>query len=302
MSRLRIYGTVAWVGSMLLLAGVTEARVEPKFPQAIISLSPSVTEILYGVGAFDRVVAVSSFCEYPPQVKDLPRVGGWQNTSLERVASLEPDLVIMTDARAPFVRDHLQALGIRSLVVGSQSLDDVFSSIAEIGRAVGRVAEGERLAEHVRGELEDVRRRTAGLPRPGVLCVVDRLPGTLRDLYVATKGSYFADLIELAGGRPLLPPASHNYVKITAEAVILLNPDVILDMVQAVAAPVTLIAAETNLVEDPVGVWRELRGVRAVEEGRVYPLRDMQLIHPSQFVGKTARRIGEFLHPKAFED
>jgi iron complex transport system substrate-binding protein len=131
---------------------------------------------------------------------------------------------------------------------------------------------------------------------------VDRLPGTLRDLYVATRGSYFADLIELAGGRPLLPPASHNYVKITAEAVVLLNPDVILDMVQAVAAPLTLIAAETNLVEDPVGVWRDLGGVRAVEEGRVYPLRDTQLIHPSQFVGKTARRIAEFLHPEAFED
>ncbi len=154
---------------ILLLAGELEARVEPKFPRAIISLSPNVTEILYGVGAFDRVVAVSSSCEYPPQAKDLPKVGGWQNTSLERVASLEPDLVIMTDAQAPFVQDHLQALGIRSLVVGSQSLDDVFSSIAEIGRAVGRVAEGERLAEHVRGELEDVRRRTAGLPRPRVL-------------------------------------------------------------------------------------------------------------------------------------
>ena len=73
-------------------------------------------------------------------------------------------------------------------------------------------------------------------------------------------------------------------------------------MVQAVAAPVTLIAAETNLVEDPVGVWRELRGVRAVEEGRVYPLRDMQLIIRPSSLGKTARRIGEFLHPKAFED
>jgi len=302
MSRLRINRTAASVGLIVLLAVVIEARGETKIPRAIISLSPSVTEILYGVGAFDRVVAVSSFCEYPPQAKGLPRVGGWQNTSLERVASLEPDLVIMTDAQAPFVQDHLQALGIRSLVVGSQSLDDVFSSITEIGRAVGQSAEGERLAERVRAELEDVRRRTAGLLRPRVLCVVDRLPGTLRDLYVATKGSYFADLIEIAGGRPLLPSASHDYVKITAEAVVLLNPDVILDMVQAVAAPVTLIAGNTRLVEDPSGVWRELGGVRAVEEGRVYPLRDAQLIHPSQFVGKTARRIAEFLHPEAFED
>ena len=100
----------------------------------------------------------------------------------------------------------------------------------------------------------------------------------------------------------LLPPATHNYVKITAEAVVSLNPDVILDMVQAVAAPVTLIAGNTKLAEDPSGVWRDLDNVRAVEEGRVYPLRDTQLIHSSQFVGKTARQIAEFLHPEAFED
>ncbi len=301
MLRFRTHPIAAAV-ALLLFAGEIRAGGEPRIPRAIISLSPSVTEILFGVGAFDRVVAVSTFCEYPPQAKALPRVGGWQNTSLERVLSLEPDLVVMTDAQAPFIQDRLQALGIRSLVVGSQSLDDVFSSIIDIGRAVGRGAESRRLAQRVRAEFEDVRRRTADLPRPRVLCVVDRLPGTLRDLYVATKGSYFADLIEIAGGQPLLPPATHNYVKITAEAVVSLNPDVILDMVQAVAAPVTLIAGNTKLAEDPSGVWRDLDNVRAVEEGRVYPLRDTQLIHPSQFVGKTARQIAEFLHLEAFED
>jgi iron complex transport system substrate-binding protein len=303
MSRLQIQRIASSVGLILLLGAIGEAEAEPwTTPRAIISLSPSVTEILYGVGAFDRVVAVSSYCDYPPQVGDLPRVGGWQNTNLERVASLRPDLVIMTDAQAPFVKNHLDALGVSSLVVGSQSLDDIFSSITEIGRAVGKTAEGRRLADRVRADLDEVRRRTAGLLRPRVLCVVDRLPGTLRDLYVATKGSFFPELIEIAGGEPLMPPASHNYVKITTEAVVSLNPDVILDMVQAVTTPVTLLAAETKLAEDPRGVWRELANVRAVSEGQIYPLQDTLLIHPSQFVGKTARRIAEFLHPEAFED
>ena len=137
MLRFRTHPIAAAV-ALLLFAGEIRAGGEPRIPRAIISLSPSVTEILFGVGAFDRVVAVSTFCEYPPQAKALPRVGGWQNTSLERVLSLEPDLVVMTDAQAPFIQDRLQALGIRSLVVGSQSLDDVFSSIIDIGRAVGR--------------------------------------------------------------------------------------------------------------------------------------------------------------------
>ena len=86
-------------------------------PRRIISLSPNVTDILEGVGAFDRVVAVSDYCTYPPSVESLPRVGGWQNTSLEEVISLRSDLVIMAEAQAPFINNKLQALGNETLVV-----------------------------------------------------------------------------------------------------------------------------------------------------------------------------------------
>jgi len=87
--------------SALLPALVLAAALAP--PARIVSLSPSVTEILDGVGAFDRVVAVSTYCEYPPEVKSLPRVGGWTDTNLEQVLGLSPDLVILTDAQAPLV-------------------------------------------------------------------------------------------------------------------------------------------------------------------------------------------------------
>ena len=68
-------------------------------PARIISLSPSTTEILFGVGAFERVVAVSDYCTYPPGVEKLPRVGGWNNPNMEQIASLRPDLVVFSDAR-----------------------------------------------------------------------------------------------------------------------------------------------------------------------------------------------------------
>src|SRR3989304_4837423 len=69
--------------------------------EGIVSLSPNATEILHGIGAFDRVVAVSTYCEYPPEVAQLPRVGGWTNTNLEQVLVLDPDLVILSDAQTP---------------------------------------------------------------------------------------------------------------------------------------------------------------------------------------------------------
>jgi iron complex transport system substrate-binding protein len=267
-----------------------------------MSLSPNVTEILYGVGAFDRVVAVSKYCDYPPEVENLPRVGAWMNTNFEQIAGLEPDLVIMTDAQSSFLRDQLEALGLDTLVIPGQSLDDVFEAIEKVGKAVGKQFEAERLASDLRAVLDDVRTRTSNRPRPRVLLVVDRLPGLLRDIYVATEGSYLAEIVAIAGGEPITPPASFTYAKMTTEAVVSLDPDVIIDIVQAVGNPAVAFVETDRLQEDSVSVWNELEQVRAVRYHRVYPIRDQSVVHPSQFVGKTAQRIGRLLHPEAFRE
>ena len=261
-------------------------------PRRIISLSPNTTEILHGVGAFSRVVAVSDYCTFPPEVESLPRLGGWQNTNLERVASLRPDLIVMADAQAPFVKDRLDALGIRTLAVPSSSLRDAFTSVELIGRETGEEGAAAKLADQMRREIEEVRARTRDLRRRRVLCVVDRVPGTLRDLYSATEGSFLAELIEAAGGESIAPPAARGWGKVSKEAVVALDPEVIIDLMMQ--------KSEGRLAEDTQGVWRELPQLRAVREGRVYALRDPSVLHPSQFVGPTARRFAEIIHPEAF--
>lgn len=268
--------------------------------QRIISLSPSVTEILYGIGAFERVVAVSSYCEYPPEVEDLPRVGGWTDTNLEQVVALRPDLVILTgvDAQAPLMEPKLSDLGIETLAVGSQSLADIYDAIETIGRAVDREAEARALVGEMREELREIRARIRGRPRPRVLVVVDRLPGTLRDVYIATEGSYLTELIEIAGGDPITPPAPHNYAQISTEALVSLDPEVIFDMVQALTTPAVVGGGE--LAEDPNAVWNTIE-VRAVETDRVYPLTNKLLVHPSQFAVEAAREFAERLHPEVFD-
>ena len=268
--------------------------------QRIISLSPSVTEILYGIGAFDHVVAVSSYCEYPPEVEGLPRVGGWTNTNLEQVVALRPDLVIMTgvDAQAPLLEPKLTALGIETLAVGSQSLADIYEAIETIGGAVGREDAARALVHEMRTELDAIRARTRDRPRPSVLVVVDRLPGMLRDIYIATEGSYLTELVEIAGGRPLTPPAPHNYMQLSAEALVVFDPEVIFDMVQALTTPTVIGGSE--LAENPKAVWKAI-DVRAVKTDRVYPLTNKLLVHPSQFAVQAAREFAERLHPEAFE-
>ncbi|HXV61900.1 MAG TPA: helical backbone metal receptor [Vicinamibacteria bacterium] len=264
----------------------------------IVSLSPNVTEILDGIGAFDRVVAVSKFCEFPAEVEHLPRVGGWTDTSLEQVVALEPDLVIMADAQGPLIEEKLQALGLVTLVVKSQSLADIFDAIATIGDAVGNESEARTLVETMRAAFQEIHQKVEGRVPPRVLMVVDRLPGTLRDIYIATEGSYLTDLVRIGGGDPITPKAPHNYAGISAEALVSFDPEVIFDMVQALTIPVA-VAGSIDLAEDPESVWRTV-SVRAVETGRVYPLKDKRLVHPSQFAVLTAREIARRLHPEAF--
>ena len=264
----------------------------PPRPARIISLSPNTTEILHGVGAFGSVVAVSDYCTFPPEVKALPRVGGWSNPNMEQIASLRPDLVVFAEPQAQFIKERVEALGVKTLSVPSRSLEDALAAIKSVGRAAGREEEARKLLDETRASLDAVRLRAERLPRRRVLCVVDRAPGTLRDIYTAADGSFIEQLIELAGGESVAPPASSGWGKIQKEAVVALDPDVIIDLM--------IHKTDGALAEDTLSVWRELPALRAVREGRVHPVREETALHPSQFVADTARRFAEIIHPEAF--
>jgi iron complex transport system substrate-binding protein len=270
-----------------------ERTPQQRVLQRIVSISPNVTEILYGVGAWAQVVAVSQYCNFPDDVKNKPRVSGWDNTNLEQLTALKPDLVIGVEAQAPFLKDKLDALGIRSLFLKGQSLSDVYVSIEEIGKVSGHEQQATALVTKTRNEVEAVRQSVAGRQPVKVLCIVDRIPGTIRELYTATQGSYLAELIAIAGGESIAPPGEQGWGKITKEAVVSLNPEVIIDMVQD---------SKGDFGEDPIAVWRALPEVSAVQKQRIYPVRDDLVIHPSQFVGHTAQVFARLIHPEAFRD
>lgn len=283
-----------WLLTLILLASCTpdKSTVAPsdgKLPQRIISLSPSTTEVLYGVGAFERVVAVSRYCDYPEQAKALPKVGDWAATNNEFLLSLKPDLVVVPSPQVPFVKDRLAALSIPMLEVPSQSLDDALNSITLIGKATGNVAEAQKLFDETKAQLETVKASVKDKPRPRVLLVADRVPGSLRGMYVATGDSFLAQLVEVAGGEVLRPPDSGTgYVQLSKEALAAFNPEVIIDFVQT---------REDAMSENTLEVWREMPTLRAVQTGNIVSMRgETYALHPSQFVGATARRFREILH------
>jgi iron complex transport system substrate-binding protein len=275
-----------------LLLGLTLAfaAAAADVPRRIVSLSPNVTEMLYGIGAFSQVAGVSDYCSYPPEVTKLPSVGGWHNPNLEKLASLRPDLVIADDGQAPFVNDNFRKLGFRTMTVADHTVDDVYRAITELGKATGHEAEAARLLASTRERLLQVGRRTANLPRPKVILIVDRTPGTLRDLYTATGGGYLAELVAIAGGQIALADTKRGYEKLSKEDLLAANPEWILDFIHG---------AKSRFAGDPMEAWREMPELKAVRTGKVRGVNEDYVPHASQRIVDTAELFARILHPEA---
>ena len=259
-------------------------------PKRIVSLSPNMTEMLYGVGAFPQVVGVSDYCTYPAEAKRLPSVGGWYNPTLEKLTAMRPDLVVLDDAQAPFLQDKLRDLGLHLLIVPNHSVADVYTAIAMLGKATGQEATAAKLGAATRADLERIAKRTATLSRPTVIIIVSRTPGTLRDMVTATGGSYLTELLDIAGGRTASPADKRGYRKLSPEELLAINPEVILDFTHG---------SDSRLASDPLAPWKDMPELRAVRNGRIYSVGEDYVPHNSQRNVLTAQLFARLLHPEA---
>lgn len=258
-------------------------------PRRIVSLSPNVTEMLYGVGAIDQVVGISDYCTYPPDVNRLPSVGGWHNPNLETIAALRPDLVIVDDGQAPFVEENFKKLGLRVMVVADHTIQDVYAAITALGQVTGHEEAALKLTASTRSELLRISQKTAALPKPKVVLIVERTPGTLRDLYTATQGGFLAELVAMAGGRIAVPPAGRGYGKLSKEDLLAFDPDVILDFIHGV---------KSRFAGDPMEAWSDMAELKAVRTRRVHGVNEEFVPHASQRMVQTAALFARLIHPE----
>lgn len=275
----------------LFLAGLALAlhAAGGDVPRRIVSLSPNMTELLYAIGALDHVVGVSEYTTWPPQATKLPRVGGWHNPSLEAVAARHPDLVIVDDGQAPFVEDDFQKLGLRLLTIPDRTVEDVYNAMVILGSATGHQEEAARLVASTRGALLRISQQTAHLAKPRVVLIVNRTPGTLRDLYTATEGSFLAELVGIAGGRIAVPRAKRGYAKLSKEDLLAIDPDFILDFIHG---------EQGRFGGEPLEAWSELPELKAVRTGRIRCVNEDFVPHASQRMVQTAEYFARIIHPE----
>ncbi|HEX7126028.1 MAG TPA: cobalamin-binding protein [Thermodesulfobacteriota bacterium] len=254
-------------------------------PRRIVSLAPNLTEIVFALGLGDRLVGATDFCDYPPEVSRVPRVGGVASPSAERIVALRPDLVLATTAGNG--RDEILALarlGLPVVVSAPRDVDAVARSFELIGRAAGVPDRGLALASAFRGRIDAVRRRVAGRPRPRTLVVVWPDP-----IVAAGPSSFVASLLAVAGGVNALSGhggrLTEQYPTLGVESVLALAPEVIV----LAAFPGTTI--ETL---DRLGRYPQLPAVR---DGRLATIPQDLLIRPGPRLADAAEALAEVLHP-----
>lgn len=278
--RHRFHAALLGVASVFILA-TTSAHAEP---QRIVSTSPSITEALFALGLGPHVVGVSNYCEYPPQVKDLPKVGTFLSPDPERIARLKPDLVIMHKLPND-LPNRLTALHIRYAEVDQGSLLDAYSEIKQIGEAAGVKEQAERLVWTIHARLDQIRAQTAGKKKPSVILVIGRDPGTLSNLIAVGRDDFLNDLIEVAGGINLIAQDSTQpYPHISLETILREHPDVLIDMGDMGDSA----DERQRKGKENRALWNALPNLSAVKNGRVYCLTSTAFVVPGPRVTEAA--------------
>lgn len=231
-------------------------------PRRIVSLAPSITEVVCALGLRDRLVGRTPYCHYPPDVETVPAVGAVTDPNYEKIRSMSPDLVLIT-ANSGAVAAGLERLGVKYQLVQHDRLQDVFAAIERVGQACGRPVTARHLVEAIRSDLERLKRQAAKRVRTPqrVLVVLGELPVPPRGVWAAGPGSFLDELVRLAGhvnaGRDALN-VTHGEIPLARLRVV--DPDVILEFRSKVS---------DEQRREMYSSWAEVGKLRAIEGQRV---------------------------------
>lgn len=253
--------------ALLILTGCKPQRPVPS-PQVhlprVVSLAPSITEIVCALGATNQLVGRSSACDYPPDVVTrIPVVGNFGVPSLERLLVVKPDSVLYTDLADMSLDQKLRRIGLNPVRIVCNRLDEIPAALLQVGRLVGRETQAVTQADTLKSRIAQNRAALTNVPRPRVLALICNDP-----LMAAGKDSFISDLVTLAGGQNVGDEINRDYFQVSSEWVVSRDPEIILCFFMANGSPVRQV-----IMQQPG--WGR---VKAIQLGRVYDGFDNNLV------------------------
>lgn len=253
-------------------------------PERIVSLAPSLTEILYYLGLGDRVAGVTRFSYYPPEAAYKPKVGTYINLNVERIISLNPDLAIGTaDGNKPYIVKLLEQAGIPVYIVNPRNVRDVIGTVAVLGRLCGVSKKAEDLANGLSRRIDRILDRTASLRRPMVFLQINVKP-----IMTVNRNTFHHDVIRLAGGENMAKDAPYNYPRISIEEVIRKKPEII----------IISSMERGGRFEQARKEWQKWPVIPAVMDERVYLVDSDLLDRPSPRIVNGLETMARLIHPE----
>jgi iron complex transport system substrate-binding protein len=247
----------------------------------IVSFAPSITETLFALGLGDRVVGVTRFCTYPPQVKNLPKIGGYLDPNYEMILSLKPDLVLLLKEHSMLV-DFLKKNFIDYKVIDNENIGAILQSFHTIGGLCGKTGEADALVQSIRSEISNVPQLQH---RPRILfCIGRDNPGTgaISKVYIAGPKSFYSQLILYSGGENAFRDSLLIYPSFSSEGIIRLAPDIIIDLMASIAG-----TQPEKLKQD----WATLDMVPAVKNRLVFCPTQEYMTIPGPRIGLIVREM-----------
>jgi iron complex transport system substrate-binding protein len=256
-----------------------------KVPARVISLAPSITEMLFSLGLDEQIVGVTDFCDYPPAAKAKMKVG-YSNPNVETIVSLRPDLVL---APREFFRTDLQAkleqLKIPVFVLEAKTLDDVSLHVQTLGRIVDRSTEANAVADAIRKRMAEIQRKTEAASPKRVLYVLNSQP-----LITVGPGSFIHQMIEIAGGINVATQAAVPYPRLSMETVLKEDPEVLVFPVGDVE----------SVPRSEQQQWQRWTSLSAVKHHRFHEVSSNLLNRPGPRIVEGLEQLARAIHPELF--
>jgi iron complex transport system substrate-binding protein len=255
-------------------------------PETIVSLTPAVTETLFALGVGDRVAGrANDVYLYPPEAAPIPDVASFDAVDIEKIVSLEPDVVIaggnfFTPQEAI---DQLRSLDIPVVVVYASSVETALDDIELIGQSVGRSEESRAITDRIRTEFDAVEAAVGGMPRPRVYYEIDATGA----FYAPSDKSFLAEMIDLAGAEPITTGSPDKY-DIAAERLLEADPELIL-----------LADAAFGVTPEQVAARPGWDVITAVRNGDVRPIDDQTITRPGPRLFQGLQLLAATIHPDA---
>lgn len=263
-------------------------------PKRIISINPAATEIIFALGCEDKLVAVSDFCNYPSQTKDMEKVGGVTGQNLERISILEPDMIIV-QGQSEHLADFCNRRNIQCVSVDLRYIDEVYDGIRQVAEFLGAEEKAEELCSTIAAQFREIDRKVSTVKKKKVFFSFFRTPGSLAGITTVGPKTCLSELINLAGGINIFDDVKQDYTVISKETLLKRQPDIIIE-------PYSFSKDIKTDMPQAVKDWEKLAALNAVKNNKIYFIDPDLVLKPGPRIGQAALKLAALLHPELFSE